>query len=201
MQGSSVRPAPAPVARRRRGRCVALALTLAACGATDDAPAPAAAAKPAPAADPEPVLAQPTPLADLAAIDAHLAAAPHSPEGHLARLTYHLERGDYEEAQRALNISLYSLAQADALPPEATWLPVLERHYPRPSRAAEGARLLAMLDDFYARSPTIDALHLDYLVAARSHEHALQLAVKLALHKYPGDPRWSARLEALRAQP
>lgn len=178
---------------------------LAACGGPPaDAPTPEPAAlrepaSPTPEATPSPT---PTPpaetFADLAAIDAHLKTSPHSVEGHRARVIHHLERGDYREAHRALNIGLYILAQADALPPEATWLAVVDDHYPLTTRAAEGARLLATLDDYYSRSPTVDGLLVDYLVAAGKTDQLLEYLEILANEKYPDDPRWSARLRRLR---
>jgi hypothetical protein len=180
------------------------AAQLAACGS----PQPEEDALP-----PEPVRREPAPpestapaastaipeaFADLAAIDAHLKASPRSVEGHRARVLHHLDRGDYREAHRALNLALYVLAQADALPPEGTWLAILHERYPLSTRAAEGARLLAMLDDYYARSPTIDGLLVDYLSAAGEADQLLRYLELLAGEKYPDDPRWSARLRELR---
>ncbi|MCA9660492.1 MAG: hypothetical protein KC486_19265 [Myxococcales bacterium] len=177
----------------------ALLTLVAACGAPpEDAPAPEPAALREPASPPADAAPPAETFADLAAIDAHLRTSPHSVAGHRARFLHHLERGDYSEAHRALNIGLYVLAQADALPPEATWLAALDDHYPPTTRAAEGARLLAMIDDYYSRSPTIDGLLVDYLVAAGKTDQLREYLELLAAEKYPDDPRWSARLRELR---
>ncbi len=132
-----------------------------------------------------------------AELDAALERTPLDIELRRARVQHDLERGDYDGAHRALNVGLYTLAQADALPSVDTWLPLLAAHYDRDERAVEGSRLLVMLRRFYIGSAEVDLGLVEYL-RAEGRDGDIRLVLEEGVEKFPDDPRWAEELAALR---
>ncbi len=134
---------------------------------------------------------------DPAQLDAALQRTPLDVDLWRRRVERDLERGDSAEAHRSLNIALYTLAQADALPSVDAWLPLIRDHYGGEARAADGSRLLVMLRRFYTASPEVDRRLLGYL-RAEGRDDDVRAVLEEAVDKFPEDPRWAEELAALR---
>ena len=124
------------------------------------------------------------------------AADLHDLELALALFDGYLARERYEPAWDVLEATLYVLAQAHALPPEATWLGYLESELAPADRVAQRVRCTSILRKYYIDSLDVRAALVEAVIDSGDVDTS-RVLLDEALLEFPGEARLLALRERL----